>query len=330
METHILKPVRQKVIETSLEEMETKSTPKPFIEANTIETSLVEIRSNHIIPVYARDNERLISHAEFIDSCNEIVHAVFKGETILQPNNRLSHPIKGRVPGAKDKNANDLYEWEKTLYYERCAFIIEIPSIQSEIGGNNLSLTVGGVKSYNLDRIQNKKGANEMFTFFIGYQNKVCCNLNVWTDGYSKLVGVKTLQDLKALMKSLFLEYNASNHLFNLRKLYELEITEKQFAQIIGRCRMYLQLPNEIKNSILPLLFGDAQINAVVRDYYKDNSFCREPNGNINLWKLLNLFTGANKSSYIDSFLDRSVNAYQFVERLRWALENREHSWLIN
>lgn len=330
METLFLQPVRQDVIETSFEAIEVKSTSKPFIEANTIETSLDEIRSKHIIPVYARDNERLISHAEFIDSCNEIVHSVFEGETILQPNIRLSHPIKGRVPDAKDKNANELQEWEKTLYFERCAFIIEIPSIQTEIGGNTLSLTVGGVKSYNLDRIHSKKGADEMFTFFIGYQNKVCCNMNVWTDGYSKLVGVKTLRDLKVLMNSLFTEYNAGHHLFHLRKLHEVEITEKQFAQIIGRCRMYSQLPNELKNSIHPLLFGDAQINAVVRDYYKDNSFCREANGNINLWKLLNLFTGANKSSYIDSFLDRSVNAYQFVERIRWALEKREHSWFIN
>ncbi|WP_343671721.1 DUF3871 family protein [Chitinophaga sp.] len=36
----------------------------------------------------------------------------------------------------------------------------------------------------------------------------------------------------------------------------------------------------------------------------KDDSFCREVDGSINLWTLYNLFTGANKSSYIDTFLE--------------------------
>ncbi|MHA4915613.1 DUF3871 family protein, partial [Enterococcus faecium] len=65
-------------------------------------------------------------------------------------------------------------------------------------------------------------------------------------------------------------------------------------------------------------------------DYYRDNSFCRDINGNINLWKVYNLFTGVNKSSYIDSFLDRSVNAYNFVEQIKWALEGNQESWYIN
>jgi hypothetical protein len=307
------------------------STSKPFIEANTIESTLDEIRNRHIIPVYAKDNERLISMAEFVESCQSIVTDIYHDEQILQPNIRLSHPIKGRVPSAKFKSPNELEEHEKTLYYERGAFVLEIPSIQTEIDGNLLSLTIGGVKSYNLDRIQGKKGADEMFSFFIGYQNKVCTNLCVWTDGYSKLVGVKHLHELRALMYAMFEQYNASHHLFHLRKLSETELTEHQFAQIIGRCRMYPNLPTEMKQTISPLLFGDAQLNAVVRDYYKDDSFCRQPNGGINLWRLYNLFTGANKSSYVDSFLDRSVNAYNFCEQIRWALEDRGHScWFLS
>ncbi len=43
------------------------------------------------------------------------------------------------------------------------------------------------------------------------------------------------------------------------------------------------------------------------------------------------LLTGANKSSYIDNFLDRSLNATQLAEGLNKALygEN-EYSWFIN
>jgi len=36
------------------------STSKPFIEANTIEVSLDELRNHHIIPVYVKDNEPVI------------------------------------------------------------------------------------------------------------------------------------------------------------------------------------------------------------------------------------------------------------------------------
>jgi hypothetical protein len=326
MDTLQLLPVKSNQVE-SIESL--VSTSKPFIDANTIPSSLEEIRSKHIIPVYAKDNERLISIAEFIESCHEIISDIYWGEQILPPSIRLSHPIKGRIPEAKDKAANQLEEYEKTLYYERAAFIYELPSLQTEIDGNTLSLTVGGVKSYSLDRLHGKKGGDEYFSIFIGFQNKVCTNLCIWSDGFSQTVGVRSLSELKVMMNELFNRYNSSHHLHHLKRLSELELTEHQFAQLIGRCRMYTQLPVEIRNSIHPLLFGDSQINAVVRDYYKDQSFCRMENGTISLWRLYNLITGANKSSYIDSFAERSVNAYHFVEQLRWELENPGQSWFL-
>jgi len=68
----------------------------------------------------------------------------------------------------------------------------------------------------------------------------------------------------------------------------------------------------------------------VVKDYYKDNSFCRDERGNINLWKLYNLFTGANKSSYIDNFLDRNAQSFSFAEQLKEALEHQSFNWYLN
>ena len=65
-------------------------------------------------------------------------------------------------------------------------------------------------------------------------------------------------------------------------------------------------------------------------DFYKDNSFCKDADGNINLWKLYNLFTGANKSTYIDSFLDRSVNAFNLVEQIKYGLNNRRKCWYLS
>ena len=93
---------------------------------------------------------------------------------------------------------------------------------------------------------------------------------------------------------------------------------------------MYPYLTSTKKSEITPILLGDQQMNMVVKEFYRDDNFCCDVNGNINLWKLYNLFTGANKSSYIDSFLERGNNVYQLVEQLRWGLDNKNECWYLN
>jgi len=306
------------------------STAKPFLQANTEEFSFQEIRKDHTIPCFAKDNEPLISHCDFIDATTEIITDLFKGETILSPNIRLSHPIKGRIPEAKDKAAKDLLEHEKTLYYERMAFIIEVPTISTDVAGNRLNLTIGGVKAYSLDNLYNKKGADEHFKVFIGFQNKVCTNLCVSTDGFKADLTVRNMQELHNAIYSLLQQHDAARQIAQLKSLANYQLTERQFVQLIGRCKLYNYLPAQVKADIYPLQFGDTQISAIYKDYYKDESFCRSDDGSINLWRLYNLFTGANKSSYIDTFLDRSLNAYQFTEQIKFALGNQRHSWFLS
>jgi Domain of unknown function, B. Theta Gene description (DUF3871) len=306
-----------------------ESTDRPFIQANTIESSLAELRDKHIIPVFIKDNEPLISHSDFIHLTGEIASEVFSGESILQPAVRLSHAVKGRIPEAKDKPAQQLAEHEKTLYYERMAFIIEIPTIHDTVDGHPLSLTIGGVKAYSQDNLAGRKGSDEHFKVFIGFQNRVCTNLCVSTDGFMSDLKVRNIGQLKACIRSLFEGFNASFALHGLRGFSDHAIREDQFAHLIGKCRMYPFLPREMQAGIPQLLFGDTQLGSVVRDYYRDGSFCRQPDGSINLWKLYNLFTGANKSTYIDSFLDRSVNAFQFVHSLKQALISGSNSWYL-
>ena len=53
----------------------------------------------------------------------------------------------------------------------------------------------------------------------------------------------------------------------------------------------------------------DSQINTIARNYYIDENFAKEGNS-ISMWRVYNLLTGANKSSYIDNFLDRYVERY--------------------
>src|SRR3954447_25902257 len=185
------------------------STSKPFIEANTIASSLEEISNSHIIPVFIKDNEPVISQVDFIECASQIVSEIYHGEHILKPNVRVSHAVKGRIPEAKNKPANQLLEHEKTLYYERMAFVIEIPSIQDVIGGNQLSLVIGGVKAYSLVNLYNKKGADEHFKIFAGFQNSVCTNLCVWSDGFMNDLKVQSGGQLRACIQTLLQNYNA-------------------------------------------------------------------------------------------------------------------------
>lgn len=313
-----------------IEEIEIVSTAKPFIEANTVESSLSEIKNCHIIPVFLKDNEPVISHAEFIETALGVTMDIFRGETVLKPSVRLSHPIKWRIPEAKHKPANALLEHEKTIYFERCAFIIEVPSIYQEIDGSRLNLTIGGVKAYNLDNLYNKSGADQHFKIFAGFKNLVCCNLCVATDGYQSSLKVKTPDMLRTAIRVMLQDFDAVHVAGQLKELHNYELSEQQFAQLIGKCRMYRQMPDSLKSDIPDMNFGDTQINAICKDYYSNNSFCSSPDGSINLWKLYNLFTGANKSSYIDTFLDRSVNAFQIANVLRSALQTKNTCWYLN
>ncbi|HEX8332489.1 MAG TPA: DUF3871 family protein [Segetibacter sp.] len=306
------------------------STSKPFIEANTMDISFEDICEQHIIPVYIKDNEPLISHADFIETTVDVAKDIFSMETILSPTIRMSHPIKGRIPEARNKPAIELSEHEKTIYYERMAFVVEVPTIYDDINGNRLNLTLGGVKSYNLDNINTRKGSNEHFKLFIGFQNKVCTNMCVYSDGYLNEVKVSSIGHLKACIRTLFETYNYSLHLNSMSKLPGYALSEHQFATLMGRCKMYQYLPKENQGKIKPLMFGENQLSAVCRDYYRDDSFCRDEAGSINLWNLYNLFTGSNKSSYIDNFFDKSVNAFDLVYDIKDALDNKTTNWYLN
>ena len=312
-----------------VEEIEVVSSSKPFIEANTIGGNLYEINNHHIIPVFVKENEPVISHGEFIDAAMQALSEVYAGETILRPNIRLSHPIKGRIPEARNKPAIDLLEHEKTLYYERMAFAVEIPSISSEIEGSRLNLTIGGVKAYNLDNLVSKN-SDQHFKIFVGFKNMVCCNMCVSTDGFLGNLKVKSQDMLFNSILSLLKDFNAVKMSEELQQFQHYELSEQQFAQLIGRARMYRHMPEQNKLMIPELGLGDGQINNVCKDYYADNSFCSNPDGSINLWRLYNLLTGANKSSYIDQFLDRSANAYSLSRELMLALQNKSDCWYLN
>ena len=276
----------------------------PFIEANTKEVSVGHLKNGCIIPVFSKDNEITISHHSFIEAVYDAANEVFRGERVDNPDVRVSHIIKGRIPEAMDKPVNQLLETDRTIYYERMMFCIEIPTIYEDIAGNRLNLTVGGVRAYNQENLYSRK-TFEKFKVFIGFKN------------------------MSAI--GLFQSYSMDNHIQQMRRLQEYAITEAQFAQFLGKSRMYQYLPNKEKKQLPEMLMTDTQINLVTKAYYNDGNFGRNGDSKeISMWKMYNLLTGANKSSYIDSFLDRSLNAGELSNGICRALKGEnEYSWFI-
>ena len=302
----------------------------PFIEANTKEVTMEHLRNECVVPVFSKDNEITISHPAFIETVWEAANRVFPNETIEYPAIRVSHVIKGRTPEAIHKPVKDLLETDKTIYYERMMFCFEIPTIHEDIAGNRLNLTIGGVRAYNHENLYSKKGM-EKFKVFIGFKNMVCCNMCVSTDGYKSELKVMDANALFNAAMQLFQEYNISRHLYYMEAFKDSYMTEQQFAQFLGKSRLYQYLPTEQKKRLPQMLMTDTQIGLVAKAYYTDDNFAlQDSSREISMWNVYNLLTGANKSSYIDNFLDRAYNATQLAEGLNKALygEN-EYSWFI-
>ncbi|MFT5251616.1 MAG: hypothetical protein ACI87N_000600 [Flavobacteriales bacterium] len=301
---------------------------KNFIEANTIQVDLEHLKNECVIPVFAKDNESSISHYEFIKYTEDVITSVLSNSIQLKEEIRVSHMIKGRIPSAIGKPAKELLEHEKTLYYERMAFVIEIPEISQVINGNRLNLSIGGVRAYNQENLYGKKSI-EKFKVFIGFQNTVCLNLCIATDGLADSIRISSVGELKTKILELINGYDRRKHLENLEDLGRYSINEDQFAYLVGKMKMYQYLSKEEKKNLFPLSITDSQITSIVRDYYSDIHF-GSINGTINLWKLYNLFTESIKSSYVDSLLERNASAFELINYLAKSLKNKETSWFLN
>lgn len=299
-----------------------------FIEANTQAVSMDHLNNHCIIPVFARDNEPTISHSDFIESVMDAVYTLFPNEQLGEPMVRVSHPIKGRIPEARRKPASELLDHEKTLYWERMAFIIGVESISDSVSGESLELTIGGVRAYNQENLYKGKVA-ERFKVFIGFKNTVCLNLCIWTNGYKEDLKVLKATNLSEKALEVFQQFSQEKALDQVRELTTEVLTESQFAHLIGKLKMYQHLESEQKEPLEPFLFGDNHLGNVIKGYYHHPHHGNR-DGNVSLWQFYNLLTNANKSSYIDTFLERGANALEFAGSLAEALRNGADSWYLN
>ena len=91
---------QQQVVSNHEVESSTISNNNNFIEANTQQVSFSHLKQDCTIPVFAKDNETSIPHFEFIDVVRATAQQLFPEGTVMMPNIRTSHIIKGRIPSA--------------------------------------------------------------------------------------------------------------------------------------------------------------------------------------------------------------------------------------
>ena len=302
-----------------------------FIESNTNAITLEEL-SNNLIPTWA-DNSLTISHTNFIKTVRNAAVQVFGNLTPVEI--RTSHPIQGRRPEAIHKKQNELTENDKTIYYQRMAFISHVVGLSREVNGQIVNLTIGGVRNYADDQLY-RTATPQKFKVFVGWQVRVCSNMMLTCNGNSGVIQCLTEADVFQKAIELFTKFNPEreNILTQLANLQTTRMTEQQFCNIIGRMRLYQALPVAEQHLLPPILLGDQAMNEATRGYFNNPNFCkREGEDGISCWNFLQLMTEAVKSSYIDKFADRNQNAVDITLGIQNALNGTDeegYSWFLS
>ena len=302
-----------------------------FIESNTQAITLEELRTTNIIPTFS-DGTLTLSHQSFINATVQAAQNVFGNLT--QPELRVSHPIAGRTPEAQFKKTNELLDSERTIFYQRMAFVCHVKDFTRTINGETVHLCIGGVRSYSEDKLYNRP-APMKFKVFVGWQVRVCSNLMLTCDGNSGIIECMTEADIQQKALNLFTGFNPHREdtLKLLEDLNQTRITEEQFCNIIGRMRLYQFLPIEEQRTHPLLNIGDQAVNAMVKGYVSNPNFGKKSGEDITCWNLMQLGNEAVKQAYIDRWLDRNQNCTDFAIGIQKAIRGEDtegYNWFLN
>lgn len=218
----------------------------------------------------------------------------------------------------------------KTQFYQRLAFAFTIPTITETVRGQRLELCIGGVRNYSdLNLYRATKGI-EKFSVFVGWRVHVCSNQVLTGEGLKYNMEVTNISELYRNVLELFHSFNPAKEIHLMQTLTDTSLSETQFAQIVGRMRMYQALSPARQKAVPRLLITDSQINSVCRDYYHNEVFGAKDNA-ISMFDFHNLLTQANKGSYIDTYLQLAVNATEVSVGLNNVLQgiDNKYAWFL-
>ena len=328
-------PVEGRIVSDSLLNFEVEPDENAehpnFIESNTQAITLQELANKCIVPTFS-DNTLTIAHQNAIASVYKAAEEVF-GE-LTPPECRVSHAINGRVASALNKPAKDLRDDEKTLFYQRIAFVAHVKSLTRIVAGQPVELTIGMCRCYNEDKLYSRPSP-EKIRLFCGWKVRVCSNLCLTCSGNSGLVECMTEADIYQKAYQLFSKFDPQKEetLELLENLNNTRVSESQFCYIVGRMRLYQALPTEVQKTLPVIEIGDQAVNAAVRGFVSNPNFgLKEGETSITTWEMLQLFNEAIKQTYIDRWLDRNQSCTDFMLGIQKALQGEDtegYSWFL-
>ena len=303
-----------------------------FIEGVSNMITMDDLTNKCVIPTYS-DGSIIISHQQFIETVRMAAMAVYGQGNVTPAECRVSHPIIGRIPSAQHKKVADLTDEEKTLTYQRLAWIAQIPSFSTTINGERASLTIGGTRSLHEDRLYGR-ACPLKFNIVISFRLRICSNMLISHDGLLQGISCMTSADIFEKALTLFQSFNIEKNLMELEMLKNVTLTQDQFCQILGRLRLYNVLPTQEKKALPQIILGDSIINAATREYISNPNFgSQRIDGAITAWQFLNLLNEAAKTSYPDLFLERNANCTEFATGIANAIigdDSQGFSWFLN
>ena len=258
-----------------------------FIESNTQAISIEELATRCIVPTFS-DNSLTIAHQNAIAAVYKAAEDVF-GE-LTPPECRVSHAINGRVASAIHKPAKDLTDEEKTIFYQRLAFVAHVKSLTRNVAGQPVELTIGMCRAYNEDKLYSRKSPEKM-KIFVGWKVRVCSNLCLTCNGNSGTVEVLTEADVYQKAYHLFRRFapEKEDTLQLIGALHNTRVSESQFCYLIGRLRLYQALPTEVQKTLPMIDIGDQAVNAAVRGFVSNPNFgLKEGEGSISCGRCFN------------------------------------------
>ncbi len=302
-----------------------------FIESNTQAITLEELATRCIVPTFS-DNSLTIAHQNAIAAVYKAAEDVF-GE-LTPPECRVSHAINGRVASAIHKPTKDLTDEEKTIFYQRLAFVAHVKSMTRVVAGTEVHLCIGLCRCYNQDKLYSRKSP-EKITIFAGWIVRVCSNCCLTCNGNSGTVEVLTEADIYQKAYQLFRRFEPEKEdtLKLIENLHNTRLSESQFCYLIGRLRLYQALPTEVQKTLPTIEIGDQAVNSAVRGFVSNPNFgLKEGESSISMFDMLQLFNEAIKQTYIDKWVDRNQNCTDFALGIQRALlgsDTEGYNWFL-
>ncbi len=302
-----------------------------FIESNTQAITIEELATRCIVPTFS-DNSLTIAHQNAIAAVYKAAEDVF-GE-LTPPECRVSHAINGRVASAIHKPTKDLTDEEKTIFYQRLAFVAHVKSMTRVVAGTEVHLCIGLCRCYNQDKLYSRKSP-EKITIFAGWIVRVCSNCCLTCNGNSGTVEVLTEADIYQKAYQLFRRFEPEKEdtLKLIENLHNTRLSESQFCYLIGRLRLYQALPTEVQKTLPTIEIGDQAVNSAVRGFVSNPNFgLKEGESSISMFDMLQLFNEAIKQTYIDKWVDRNQNCTDFALGIQRALlgsDTEGYNWFL-